>query len=75
MQMINLRDITHDYAQTLSAWHGRFINSLDEVYEMGFEDKFVRMWQYYLSYCEGGFRERIIGAYQITITKPGYRPS
>ena len=33
------------------------------------------MWRYYLSYCEGGFRERIIGTYQITMTKPGYRPA
>ena len=74
MQMSNLRDITQDYADTLSAWHEGFLNELDAVQELGFDDRFIRMWRYYLSYCEGGFRERIIGTYQITMTKPGYRP-
>ena len=75
MQMSNLRDITQDYADTLSAWHEGFLNELDAVQGMGFDDRFIRMWRYYLSYCEGGFRERIIGTYQITMTKPGYRPA
>ena len=75
MQMSNLRDITQDYADTLNAWHEGFLNKLDSVQGMGFDDRFIRMWRYYLSYCEGGFRERIIGTYQITMTKPGYRPA
>ena len=75
MQMSNLRDITLDYARTLDAWHQGFLDKLDTVREMGFDDRFIRMWRYYLSYCEGGFRERIIGTYQITMTKPGYRPA
>ena len=75
MQMSHLRDITRDYADTLDAWHTEFLNNLDTVREMGFDDRFIRMWRYYLSYCEGGFRERIIGTYQITMTKPGYRPA
>jgi cyclopropane-fatty-acyl-phospholipid synthase len=75
MQMSHLRDITRDYADTLSEWHEVFLDKLDTVREMGFDDRFIRMWRYYLSYCEGGFRERIIGTYQITMTKPGYRPA
>ena len=75
MQMSHLRDITRDYADTLSEWHEGFLDKLDTVREMGFDDRFIRMWRYYLSYCEGGFRERIIGTYQITMTKPGYRPA
>ena len=75
MQMSHLRDITRDYADTLSAWHDGFLGKLDTVRQMGFDDHFIRMWRYYLSYCEGGFRERIIGTYQITMTKPGYRPA
>ena len=75
MQMSHLRDITRDYADTLSAWHDGFLGKLDTVRQMGFDDRFIRMWRYYLSYCEGGFRERIIGTYQITMTKPGYRPA
>ena len=75
MQMSQLRDITQDYADTLNAWHEGFLEKLDQVRGMGFDDRFIRMWRYYLSYCEGGFRERIIGTYQITMTKPGYRPA
>ena len=75
MQMSNLRDITRDYADTLQVWHEGFLDKLDQVHEMGFDDRFIRMWRYYLSYCEGGFRERIIGTYQISMTKPGYRPT
>ena len=37
---------------------------------MGFPDTFIRMWEYYLCYCEGGFRERAIGAVQLLLTKP-----
>ena len=75
MQISHLRDITRDYADTLNEWHEGFLDKLDAVREMGFDDRFIRMWRYYLSYCEGGFRERIIGTYQITMTKPGYRPA
>tara|TARA_B100000925_G_scaffold201964_1_gene153135 strand:- start:182 stop:1438 length:1257 start_codon:yes stop_codon:yes gene_type:complete len=75
MQMAHLRDITRDYADTLNAWHEGFLEKLDRVRAMGFDDRFINMWRYYLSYCEGGFRERIIGTYQITMTKPGYRPA
>lgn len=75
MQMSHLRDIGRDYADTLKVWHDCFLDKLDEVKAMGFDERFIRMWRYYLSYCEGGFRERIIGTYQITMTKPGYRPA
>jgi cyclopropane-fatty-acyl-phospholipid synthase len=75
MQLSGLRDITRDYADTLENWHGTFLTQLDQVRAMGFDDRFIRMWRYYLSYCEGGFRERIIGTYQITMTKPYYRPN
>jgi cyclopropane-fatty-acyl-phospholipid synthase len=75
MQLNGLRDITRDYALTLEAWHHAFLNELDKVRDMGFDDRFIRMWRFYLSYCEGGFHERIIGTYQISMTKPGYRPA
>ena len=75
LQMIDLRDITRDYALTLEAWHHAFLEQLDKVRDMGFDDRFIRMWRFYLSYCEGGFRERIIGTFQITMAKPGYRPT
>jgi len=73
LQMVHLRDITADYALTLSHWRQRFTERLDEVREMGFDDRFIRMWEFYLCYCEGGFRERIIGTVQLAFAKPGYR--
>lgn len=75
MQIIDLRDIALDYARTLQHWHDAFMAELDAVKALGFDEKFIRMWRFYLSYCEGGFRERIIGTYQITMAKPYYRPT
>ena len=75
LQVTQLRDITLDYARTLRDWHDSFLEQLDKVREMGFDERFIRMWRFYLSYCEGGFRERIIGTFQITMAKPGYRPA
>ena len=43
---------------------------LDRVRALGFPDSFIRMWEYYLCYCEGGFRERAIGTVQVLLTKP-----
>ena len=75
MQIIDLRDIALDYARTLQHWHDAFMEELGAVKALGFDEKFIRMWRFYLSYCEGGFRERIIGTYQITMAKPYYRPT
>lgn len=74
MQLVHLRDITRDYAHTLARWRSRFLERLDAVRELGFDDRFIRMWEFYLCYCEGGFRERIIGTAQLAFAKPGYRP-
>ena len=73
LQIVHLRDITQDYAQTLAHWRTRFMARLDEVKAMGFDESFIRMWDYYLCYCEGGFKERIIGTVQVAFAKPGYR--
>lgn len=73
MQMVHLRDITQDYALTLAHWRTRFMDNLDSVRAMGFDENFIRMWDYYLCYCEGGFRERIISTVQLAFAKPGYR--
>ena len=73
MQMVHLRDITADYASTLAHWRQRFMQRLDEVRALGFDRRFICMWEFYLCYCEGGFRERIIGTTQMAFAKPGYR--
>jgi len=46
----------HSYARTLAEWRGRFRRAGAEVARLGFDERFVRMWEYYLSYCEAGFR-------------------
>ena len=73
MQIVHLKDITLDYARTLEEWRRRFMAAREEVRAQGFDDIFERMWEFYLCYCEGGFRERIIGTVQMTFAKPGYR--
>ncbi len=73
MQMIHLRDITPDYALTLAHWRERFLAAQAQVKQQGFDDVFIRMWEFYLAYCEGGFRERIISTVQLAFAKPGYR--
>jgi cyclopropane-fatty-acyl-phospholipid synthase len=47
---------------------------LDEVKALGFDDVFIRMWEYYLCYCQGAFEERVIGTSQILFAKPDWRP-
>lgn len=73
MQIVGVEDITLDYAKTLSEWKQRFFASLDEVKAQGFDEVFVRMWDFYLSYCEGGFRERVISTAQFLFAKPRCR--
>ena len=73
LTMVGLREIGEDYARTLQVWHERFSARLEEVRELGFDDYFIRMWNYYLCYCQGGFEERIIGTSQILFAKPGWR--
>ncbi len=70
MQVVGIEDITLDYARTLEHWRERFTDKLLAVKEQGYDDVFVRMWDYYLCYCEGGFRERTIGTVQMLMAKP-----
>lgn len=62
------------YAKTLRLWRQRFFAVLDEVRAMGYDERFIRMWDYYLSYCEAGFAERYIGVAQMLLTKPRWQP-
>lgn len=73
MQIVGLEDITHDYARTLSDWRKAFFNNLFQVKAQGFDDIFIRMWDFYLCYCEGGFAERVISTVQYLLAKPEVR--
>ena len=74
LQIVHLEDITSHYARTLREWRRRFFCNIDKVRDLGFSDTFIRMWEYYLCYCEGGFTERYIGDVQMIFAKPLYRP-
>jgi cyclopropane-fatty-acyl-phospholipid synthase len=68
-----LEDITAHYATTLEHWRERFRNAAERLPELGYDERFQRLWELYLSYCEGGFRERRIQDVQLLLAKPGFR--
>ncbi len=70
MRLFHLEDIGPHYALTLQHWRNQFRANLDRVREQGFDEQFIRMWEYYLCYCEGGFTERAIGTAQLLLSKP-----
>ena len=70
MRLLHLEDIGPHYATTLKHWRKRFMARLDAVRSLGYPEEFIRMWEYYLCYCEGGFRERAIGTAQVLLGKP-----
>ncbi len=74
LRMIGLEDIGLHYARTLGDWRARFFRKIDDVRAQGFSDEFIRMWDYYLCYCEGAFAERAIGSVQLHAIAPDARP-
>jgi cyclopropane-fatty-acyl-phospholipid synthase len=75
LKLFHLEDITVHYARTLREWRERFFKNIDKVRALGYSEPFIRMWEYYLCYCEGAFAERYIGDVQALFAKPSYRPS
>jgi cyclopropane-fatty-acyl-phospholipid synthase len=66
-----LQDFGLSYARTLQAWRERFLAHLPQARALGFDERFLRLWEFYLAYCEGGFRERSIGVAHLRLRKPG----
>jgi cyclopropane-fatty-acyl-phospholipid synthase len=73
LRLYNLEDIGPSYALTLREWRHRFMARLDAVRGLGYPERFIRMWEFYLAYCEGGFMERSIGDVHLLLTRPGCR--
>ena len=73
MTILGIEEIGDHYAQTLKHWREAFMARLDDVRALGFDERFIRMWEFYLGYCEGGFMERSIGTAQLLLAKPNYR--
>ncbi|WP_285401499.1 cyclopropane-fatty-acyl-phospholipid synthase family protein [Luteibacter sp. ME-Dv--P-043b] len=70
LALVRLEDFGASYARTLHAWRVRFMARLADVREQGFDTRFMRMWEFYLAYCEGGFIERSIGVSHLLLEKP-----
>jgi cyclopropane-fatty-acyl-phospholipid synthase len=73
MRIFHLEDIGTHYATTLRHWRERFLTNVERVRQLNYSEHFIRMWEYYLSYCEGGFRQQCIGDVQLLLTKPRAR--
>lgn len=70
LRFLHAEDYSPHYAETLRHWRQAFFARLDDVRRLGFSDRFIRLWDYYLCYCEAAFAERHIGILQIQFDKP-----
>ncbi len=75
MRMVHLEDLTPHYAETLRRWRANVERESGRLAELGYDERFQRMWRMYLSYCEGGFAERRIGVVQSVLAKPRWHGS
>ncbi len=69
LQPTRLEDITPHYAETLRHWRARMAKNRPRMRALGLPERFLRLWDFYLAYCEGGFRERAIGAIQMRLER------
>lgn len=73
LRLIDLKDIGPSYAKTLKDWRERFFEQIDTVRKLGYSEEFIRMWEFYLCYCEGGFEERSISDVHLLFSKENAR--
>ena len=72
LRLESVDDMSMHYARTLELWRERFFDRLDDVRNLGFDDRFIRMWEYYLCYCEAAFREQAVRVVQIVWDQPAF---
>ncbi|RZL45849.1 MAG: class I SAM-dependent methyltransferase [Pedobacter sp.] len=70
LTLVDLKDLGLDYARTLKLWYTEFNHKLNEVKALGFDERFIRKWNYYLNYCEAAFEMRNINVMQMVYTRP-----
>ena len=70
MRIFHMEDIGPHYATTLRLWRERFFANIEKITQLGYPERFIRMWHYYLCYCEGGFRQQSISTVQLLLAKP-----
>ncbi len=75
LNLHHMEDFGLHYARTLRRWQENFQSARQRIGELGYDDYFIRLWEFYLCYCEGGFMERTIGTAQLLLSKPQARPA
>ncbi|MGZ9002100.1 MAG: class I SAM-dependent methyltransferase, partial [Methylophilus sp.] len=73
MRVFDLEDIGPHYATTLRMWRENFFANISQVRQLGYSEEFIKMWEFYLCYCEGGFSERALGDVHLLLAKPDNR--
>ena len=73
MRMLHAEDMTPHYATTLNHWKRKFLARIEEVRELGYDEHLIRLWNFYLSYCEAAFEERRVHCVQTMFGKPKSR--
>ncbi len=66
----SVAEFGQDYARTLNEWHHRFVAAWDDIEPLGFDDRFKKLWRFYLAYCEAGFRAATTNVRQATLVRP-----
>ena len=73
LELVESRDFGPHYTQTLERWRSAFLAAASDLEAQGYDARFRRLWEFYLSYCAGGFAERAIGLSHLLFAKPGWR--
>ena len=73
LKLYDLEDIGPHYTTTLCKWRENFFENIQQVRQLGYSEEFIKMWEFYLCYCEGGFAEHVLGDVHLLLTKPGNR--
>ena len=74
LQLLDVDDFGWHYAETLRRWRHNMDTQLDEVRAMGLDERFIRLWRFYLAYCEAAFTERHVTVNQLVLVGPDWRP-
>ena len=70
IKVIEINDISTNYVNTLNDWKVNFNKNINRINQLGFDDVFIRKWNYYFDYCAAGFKNNLIGNSQILFSKP-----
>lgn len=69
MRVVRTLEFGQDYAETLRRWRREFMSRLDRVQTQGFDEPFIKTWEFYLAYCEAGFQHQSTDVVQFYLEK------